>query len=324
MFGLGGTIAMTPIGAGGVVPTLSTAQLITAVPGLNDVDADVEVCDFRQLPGASLGFTDIYALAAEIDQELARGAAGVVVVQGTDTIEETAYLLDLVHARPGPIVVTGAMRSPATAGADGPGNLLAAVQTAASPAARDLGAVVVLADEIHAAAQVRKTHSTSGATFRSPNGGPLGMVVEGSVVLLGRPGKRTVLPGSPLRPVSVAVVAMTFDDPGVLLRAVAGEVDGLVVAGFGAGHVPAHLVELLGSIAARIPVVLSSRTGAGPVLTSTYAFNGSESDLLAHGLIPAGLLDPFKARVLLHHLLASGRSATAVRATFLGEPTDAE
>lgn len=147
VFGLGGTIAMTARDGGGVVPALSADQLVAAVPGLADSGITVEVKDFRRVPGASLSFDDLEALVDAIRQQLADGVDGVVVTQGTDTIEETAYLLDLTLGRSKPIVVTGAMRNPTLAGADGPANLLAAVQVAASAQTRDLGVVVVFADD---------------------------------------------------------------------------------------------------------------------------------------------------------------------------------
>ncbi|WP_223199089.1 asparaginase [Solihabitans fulvus] len=317
VFGLGGTIAMTADATGGVVPALSAADLVAAVPGLADTGIEVRVEDFRRVPGASLTIDDLAALAEAIAETLDGGIDGVVVTQGTDTIEETAYLLDLAHAGQQPIVVTGAMRNPTMAGADGPANLLAAVQVAAAPEARGLGTLVVLADEIHAAARVRKTHSTSTAAFRSPDGGPLGHVVEGAARILNRPRHRVTVPAPPPgRTVEVAVLTMTLGDSGVLLDGVADRLDGLVVAGFGVGHVPAGLVARLAELAAAMPVVLASRTGAGSVLAATYGFAGSESDLLARGLIPAGFLDPLKARVLLHRLLALGVDPAEIRAVF--------
>lgn len=180
VLGLGGTIAMTADDMGGVLPTLSTGQLIAAVPGLAETGIAVEVEDFRRVPGASLSFDDLTALSAVVRDRFVAGADGVVITQGTDTIEESAYLLDLAHAGTQPLVVTGAMRNPMLAGADGPANLLAAVQVAASPQTCGLGTVVVVADEIHAASRVRKTHSTSGHTFQSPNGGPSATWSKGS------------------------------------------------------------------------------------------------------------------------------------------------
>jgi L-asparaginase len=314
---LGGTITMTAGTSGGVVPALSAQDLLTTVPGLADLDVAVQTADFRRLPGASLSFDDLTALAALIRERLADGIHGVVVVQGTDTIEESAYLLDLYHGGPQPVVVTGAMRNPTLAGADGPANLLAAVRTAADPAARDLGCLVVLADEIHAARRVRKTHSTAGSTFRSPTGGPLGYLVEGQPRLVNRLGHRTVVPPPVAgRSPRVALLTVSLGDDGVLLDGLADRVDGAVIAGFGVGHVPQQLVPQLHDLAERVPVVLASRTGAGPVLTATYGFAGSERDLLGRGLIPAGFLDSLKARILLRAVLAAGADRGSISAAF--------
>src|SRR5215207_5341529 len=146
-----GRSTMAPQASGGVAPKLDAADLVAAVPRIADV-ASLRATTFRQLPGAHLELSDVVALAQEIRSVLDSGADGVVVTQGTDTIEEVAFALDLLLGGPEPIVVTGAMRNPHLPGADGPANLLAAVQVAASPRLRDTGTVMVVTnDEIHAA-----------------------------------------------------------------------------------------------------------------------------------------------------------------------------
>lgn len=317
VFGMGGTIAMTPGSTGGAVPSLAAEDLVAAVPGLAEAGIGVEVEDFRRLPGASLELDDLAALAAAIEERLESGVDGVVVTQGTDTMEETAYLLDLWHTGPQPVVVTGAMRTPAQAGADGPANLLAAVQVAASDTVSGEGALVVLGGEIHAARRVRKAHTTSTDAFTSPNGGPLGFVVEGEPRILNRLERRIAMPRPDTGPwPRVGLATVVLADDGALLEGAADHLDGLVVAGFGVGHVPERLVSTLEALAGRIPVVLASRTGAGAVLAATYGFPGSERDLLNRGLIGSGFLDPLKARILLLALLAAKSDRTTISAAF--------
>jgi L-asparaginase len=313
VFSLGGTIAMTPQPGGGVVPALPATDLLAAIPGITDLPVEVEIHDVRCMPGGWLTFDDLLALAAEIDRAVNAGVHGVVVTQGTDTIEETAYALDLLYPGDAPVVVTGAMRAASAAGADGPANLLAALRVAAAPQARGLGCLVVFADEIHAATTVRKAHTTSIAAFTS-RPGPVGAVVEDRVHIALRPTRspRIGRPNAARRP-RIAVVPALLGDDGSVLRSLTEHVDGLVLAAFGAGHVPASWVPILEQASQQIPVILASRTGAGFVLTKTYGFAGSESDLLARGLVSAGCLDAFKARILLYLLLTTDASPNEIR-----------
>jgi L-asparaginase len=317
LFTLGGTIAMAGHSVNGV-KRLTGADLVTAVPSLAEVP--LEVYDTHAVPSPDLTFTQVLDLVDAASRAVEAGATGVVVTQGTDTLEETAFLVDLIWPHASPFVLTGAMRNPTLAGADGPANLLAAARTAAAPEARELGALVVLNDEIHAARGVRKTHSTSTASFASPDSGPIGHVIEGQVRILVRPVRRKPLPAQPgtasLRAARVALYTASLDDDAPLLADIPRFYQGLVVAGFGVGHVPSALAPVLGDLAERIPVVLTSRTGAGSVLRQTYGAVGSETDLQRRGLINGGLLDPYKARVLLRLLLADGADRSAVADAF--------
>ncbi len=313
---LGGTIASTGSGQG-VTPTLTAAQLVQSVPGLEDV-ARISADTFRQVPSPELTLVDLVALSREVERRLAGGDSGVVVTQGTNTIEETAFALDLLVDSDAPVVVTGAMRNPTLPGADGPANLLAAVSTAASERARGMGALVVFADEIYAARFVRKAHTQAVSPFQSSPVGPIGWLAEGEVRIGARPvGRRHLELDGVTDPPPVALITFGAGEEGLLVDAVqrAGY-RGLVVEGTGGGHVTARTVPELERLAKLMPVVLASRTAGGEALHRTYMFTGSEVDLEARGLISAGAMTGARARVLLRMLLAAGAPEQDIRTAF--------
>ena len=318
VFTLGGTIASLPGERGSAVaPTLGAEELVAAVPGLGEV-ATVEAITFRTIPSGELGPADLLELDAAIRDRLAAGCVGAVITQGTDTLEETAFTLDLLRGGEEPVVATGAMRNPSLAGPDGPANLLAAVQVATAPQCRNLGAVVVFADEIHSGRFVRKTHTSSIAAFRSDPVGPLGWVSEGVPRVAMRPADRRWIDGRRLGEVpAVALLGLSPGDDGRLLGHVSDlGYRGLVIEALGGGHVTAAAVAPLEALAAAMPVILASRTGSGEILRRTYGFPGSEEDLLQRGLIPAGALNGAKARALLSLALATGAQPADVTQAF--------
>jgi L-asparaginase len=252
-----------------------------------------------------------------IAEAFAAGVDGAVVIQGTDTIEESAFLLDLLVGGDQPVVVTGAMRGAAMPGADGPANLLAAARVAASEPARGLGTLAVLNDEIHAARFVQKSHTALPSAFTSPGVGPLGLVAEERVRILTRVARTPVMAAQDGPPRPVALVRWAMGDDGRMLGALAGlGYRGAVIEGMGAGHVPADAAEAVGALAAAMPVVLASRCASGPVFSETYGYPGGEIDLVRRGAIPGGMLSGLKARLLLGLALRGGAGRDATLGAF--------
>lgn len=313
VFFLGGTISMTGTDGAGAVVRLTGADLLRS-PEVAALGIEADVVDFRAVGSSRISIADLAELFDAADRAVGDGAEAIVVVQGTDTLEETSFLLDLWWRRDAPIVVTGAMRNPSLPGPDGPANLVAALRVSAAPDSAGLGVLVVLNDEIHAARFVAKRHTSSVGAFRSPDVGPLGRVEEGRVRFMTSVRRHTPI-GTPVRAVRVPLIVTVLDDDGGLFDAVA-DCDGLVVAAFGVGHLRPDVADRAAALAATRPVVLASRTGAGSVHAATYGGPGSESDLVDRQLLPAGMLDAYKARLLLMALLASGQDAEAAAAAF--------
>jgi len=310
VIGLGGTIAMKPAGRG-AAPGLSAEDLVARLP-VEAAERIGRVENFRRLPGAHLSLEDLVELAARIGAlERAGEADGFVVVQGTDTIEETVFALDLLRRGSAPVVVTGAMRHAGQTSPDGAANIANSVFLAAAPAARGRGAMVCFNDEVHCAWAVQKTAATNTAAFSSPGFGPVGHVIESRAELLLAAPRWPGIDRDPetMKPAPVALIAAALGEGPQLLEAVPrGPWRGLVVQALGAGHLPADWVEPLAGLAGTMPVVLATRVSRGPVLRETYAFPGSESDLLSRGLLSAGYLCASKARILLSLALGAGCS----------------
>jgi L-asparaginase len=304
----GGTISMDfdPV-AGGNVPTLDGAAILARTPGLDSI-AEVVPIDRGLTPASHFSFADVLEIGGVVRSALDEAAVdGVVVVQGTDTIEETAFAWDLVLASSKPVVVTGAMRASHEEGYEGPANLRGAVAVAATSIARDLGVVVCLGGTIEAADDVTKMHTSSFTTFQSPNAGSLGRVGEGAVTLDRARGPRRSLRPVPADGARVELVQAGIGSDGALLDgAVAAGAQGIVVAATGAGNTsPGVLAAAEQAIRAGIPVVLASRCPAGPVSTA-YAFPGGGATWIRAGAIRAGTLCAIKARVALALGLGAG------------------
>jgi L-asparaginase len=311
----GGTIAMA--GADGAVPALDAGGLVAAVPELAGV-AGLQARTLGAWPGVHVMPADALAIARAAVAEAA-GGRGVVVTHGTDTLEETAVLCDLLHGGEAPIVLTGAIRPASATGADGPANLLDAVRVAGSPAAAGLGAIVCFGGELHAARAVRKADSVAPQAFASPGCGPIGRVAEAAVAVWGSPERRPPLPVSQLD-ARVEIVPAALGADGTLLDAALGAgAEGLVVVLLGAGHAPPAFLEACRRAARRVPVVACVRPERGRMLRATYGFAGAERDVREAGMICAPALSPAAARITLMACLGAGHSRVATAAVFAAD-----
>lgn len=305
---LGGTVSMQARKAGeGVVPTVTGETLLNSIPELATV-ARVNVETLGLLPSASLDFEFLLSVLSWANFQIKQGAVGVVITQGTDTLEETATFFDYLWGHDQPLVLTGAMRSAAHAGADGPANLLDACRVALAENSRQRGVLVLMNGQIHSASTVRKTDSLALQAFSSPIVGPAGMLVENAIQYWRPPARRKVLPLPQQTTHKIALLEASLGADSLILESILElGYDGLVIAGFGAGHVCETWAEVIETIAGKIPVVIATRTGSGSTAHSTYGFKGGEMDLIRKGASMAGFLCPRKARILLWLLVGCQR-----------------
>lgn len=309
----GGTISMRIDPArGGAVPALSGEEVLAFLPG-QCAWTEREVIDYGRFPGPHMTPQRMWDLSEVLLRELARpDVDGAVVTHGTDTLEETAYFLDLRYHGDKPICVTGAMRNASELSFDGPANLCAAGRVAMDAAARGQGVMVVLNDRVHAAEEATKTDTQALETFQSPLFGPLGLVDADRVIFARRRTARPVIETAGFEP-RVDLLTMYAGADGRLIdAAVATGAQGLVIEGTGRGNVPPEVLPALARAVERIPVVLATRCAQGRVL-DTYAYEGSGRDLRALGVFFAGTLSPVKARIRLMLALGCTRDRAGLR-----------
>ena len=303
----GGTISMTvddKIGA--AIPTLSGEQIMSMVTNIDKV-ADVEVFNFDEIPGPHMTPERIIELKHYINNLLIRDDIdGVVITHGTDSLEETAYFLDLTITSDKPVIVTGAMRSSSELGYDGPSNLSAAVCTAISKDAIGKGVLIVLNNEVLLASEATKTSTLSLDTFQSISGGPLGIIDCNELVLYKHSTKRSIIDTDIVKSKIALIKSGIGMDEEFIKFATDSGCHGIVIEAMGRGNIPPNMYE--GVKYARennIPVVIVSRCHCGRVFDS-YGYLGSGKDLRNLGCIFGGDLPGQKARIKL--MLALGKT----------------
>lgn len=297
----GGTIASRR-SPQGLLSGAQGAELLAAA-GLDG--AGVEVEDIGSRGSYAFTLRDLTGLAGRVRAALDDGVDGVVVTHGTDTMEETAFLLELVHDDARPVVLTGAQRPFDSTAPDGPANLAAALQVAASPHARGLGVLLAFDGLAWQARGVRKTETLASGAFSAPGRGAALRIAPDSVLPLSRQRRGTPfrldlergLPRVDVVPLYVGV------DDALLHAAVAAGARGVVLQALGAGNAPPSVTESVAQLVARgIPVLVTSRVTAGPV-SPLYA-GGGGADLARAGAVFAADLSPWQARLLLSAALA--------------------
>lgn len=307
----GGTIAMLPDPrTGAAVPRLDGPAILARVTGLHRL-AELEAVDWGLVPASHLSFDQILDLARLLRKTLSRpDIGGAVVVQGTDTMEETAFAFDLLVDSDKPVVVTGAMRNAGDPAWDGAANLAGAVGVAASERWRGAGTLVAMGGDVLPADDATKLDSQADDAFGAPNAGPLGV----------RGARRRLehIPESAAEPVYLVTATVGLD--GASMRALGGLAPrALVVAATGAGNThPDLLAAAREQMGAGIPVALTSRCVAGGVAPA-YGFPGGGADWLAAGAIDCGRLSGTKARVALALGLGCGLDLAQLR-SLLAEP----
>jgi len=297
----GGTIAMKVNSKlQGAVPSVSPSELISTLSEVTEFD-NLEAYEFSKLPSPSITPEKMYELKKVVDQYLTSDDyAGVVVVHGTDTLEETAFYLDVVNNHKKPIVLTGSMKNASELGYDGLTNLVSAIKVAMAEDSINKGVLVVMNYEINAACEVTKTHTLNLDTFQSFEFGPLGIIDDDDVLYY-----RSTTVRKEYR------LNNSYSDDVYLLKSYAGMtgelidyyVDkgakGIVIEALGRGNVPTMMMDAIKNARRKgLEIVIVSRCYGGRVL-DTYGYIGGGKDLVKNGCILGGNLSGPKARILL-------------------------
>ncbi|PID29343.1 MAG: L-asparaginase [Candidatus Cloacimonadota bacterium] len=311
----GGTIAMKKFTKDvGAVPALTGSDLIELVPGLKNL-ATLEVSEYCNIPSPFMTPEKMFELAKYIEAKII-DYDGVVVTHGTDTVEETSYLVDLIVNTKKPIVFTAAMRSNDEVGLDGPRNLLDAVRVASSEYSGGRGVMLVISSKIFSVREVYKTSTGFANAFGAPNYGFLGMVDADEAIFYRRPEIRENYDADNLEKNVDAIKVTTGDDRKFIDCAILSGAKGLVIEAFGRGNVPPVIQDAIyDAIKEGIVVVITSRVPNGRV-KGVYGYPGGGKSLEKIGAIMGGDLNSEKARLKLMVLMGMGMDRDSIRSCF--------
>lgn len=312
----GGTIAsQRDATSDHVVSSVSGADLKRTLHDPLD-GIEINVDEFCNIGSFEMDLLIAFSLSNRINTHLARpDCDGVVVTHGTDTMEESAYMADLLVASDKPVVFTGAQRSADSPDRDGPRNIAEAVRLASSPKARGLGALVCFEQYFHAARDVTKTHSSRVDTFRSAEHGKLGEIDGDAVIVQRRPVLRKHYAASAIEPEIELIKLVMGSNDRYMRWAIDNGTKGIVLEGFGRGNATPLVASAVSDAVSRgIPVIVTSRCAEGRV-KPVYG-NGGGKDLARAGAIFAGDLSGPKARILASVLLGLGLGMEELRREF--------
>ncbi|GAA0369519.1 asparaginase [Bacillus horti] len=312
----GGTIAMSEDSQTGAVKPTDQNPLDTSLPILEPY-ANIVVEQYDNIPSPHMTPQRMFELAKAIELSLNKtDIHGLVLTHGTDTLEETAYMLDLLVQSHKPIIVTGAMRSSNELGADGPFNLLQSVRVAASDEAQGKGVLVVFNDEIHTAKNVTKTHTSNLSTFQSPQYGPIGIITKHVVSFHHLPIGREFFVIKQLTKRVLLLKAFAGMEAEWLDALLERDPDGLVIEAFGQGNLPPSVMPAIRkSLDRNIPIVLVSRSFNG-IVEGVYGYEGGGKQLQELGVIFSNGLNGQKARIKLMVALEETNDIQKLKAYF--------
>lgn len=313
----GGTISMkVDPRIQAAVPSLSGDEIMAMVTGIENY-AKVESINFSNAPSPHLTPEDMMELSMVVNKLLEReDIAGVVVTHGTDSLEETAYLLDLTIKSDKPVIVTGSMRCSSELGYDGSANLSASICTAISEKAKGLGVLVCLNDELNCASEVIKASSMSLNSFKTPVFGPIGIVDNNQTIIYRSKGERQYIDTNKVETRVELIKCAAGMDSSFIDFCISKGTKGIIIEGMGRGNVPPKMVEgIKRAVDANIPVVIVSRCPEGRVL-DTYGYNGGGKELRNMGVIFGDSLSGQKARIKLMLALSNTNDINMIKDMF--------
>ncbi|AAK79680.1 L-asparaginase [Clostridium acetobutylicum] len=313
----GGTISMKfDSRVKAAVPALSGEEIMSMVTGIEKF-AEIESFNFSEEPGPHMTPEKMMELSNFIKDILKRDdIVGAVVTHGTDSLEETAYFLDLTIKNEKPVVVTGSMRNSSELGYDGPANLSAAICTAISEESRNKGVLVCFSDELNSASEVTKVHSMHLNAFESPDFGPLGIVDTNKPIFYRDKVYNDYIETSSVESKVALIKTAVGMNSDFIDFAVEKGYKGIVIEAMGRGNVPPYMVEgIERALKKNVPVVLVSRCYKGRVLDS-YGYHGGGKELRNIGVIFGDNLPGQKARIKLMLALGKTKDLEKIRNIF--------